>query len=143
MLVWVPAPPSSPTRFQLNWLAVLAVLSGVPCRYRWMLRTYPVTAVASEPYVAVTDRLAPGTVPRSSDAWLYWLSWLNAWARAAIRRPATLGGGDWTRPPWAAALCVPAPPEPDFDTPAGVMVIVCARPIRFEGQFWLAPGLPR
>ena len=87
----------------------------------------------SEPQVAVTDRLPLATEPRSSCAWLYSFSWPNEPFEAPIRSPATLGGGDWTRPPWAAAA--PVLTCPDFDTPDGVMVIVCARPIRFEGQF--------
>jgi hypothetical protein len=78
----------------------------------------------------------PATAPRSSCSWLNSLIRLNELAWAEIARPVSLGGGDWTRPPCAAALCSPPVAcDDDPDTPAGVMVMVSARPIRFEGQF--------
>ena len=86
--------------------------------------------------MAVTDTLLPATVPRSSFSWLYSLIRLNELALAEIARPDSLGGGDWTRPPCAAALDAPLLACDDVpDTPAGVMEMVSARPIRFEGQF--------
>ena len=114
---------------------------GWPGSFR-MLRMMVSTWPGSRPYVPITDTSEWDTAAWNSCCWLYWSSVLSVAGTEATRRPAKLAGSDAPRPPCATAArwyCAGGAPG----TPAAVMVMVWARPIRFGGQFWLAPGLPR